>query len=293
MAKTIMVQGTMSSAGKSLLTAGLCRVFRQDGYRVAPFKSQNMSSFFYTTPEGLAMSRAQVVQAEAAGIPPDVRMNPILLVPQSNMGSEVFIHGTSRGHMQAAAYFAHKPALIPDIMRAFDSLTEGYDIVVIEGAGSPAEINLKENDIVNMGLAKMTKSPVLLVGDIDRGGVFAQLYGTLALLEEEERNLVKGLIINKFRGDVNLLKPGLDMMEQLSSKPILGVLPMLDVDIEEEDSQSAQLKWRDIQGVAECLNQAAAPDEYREKQYDILAQAVREGLDMDAVYSILKSGINL
>lgn len=291
MADTLMIQGTMSSAGKSLLTAGLCRVFRQDGYRVAPFKSQNMSSFFHTTPEGLVMSRAQVVQAEAAGVPPDVRMNPILLRPVSNMGSEVFVVGRPRGQMKAAAYFAYKPRLIADIMEAFDSLARENHIIVIEGAGSPAEINLKENDIVNMGLAKMTKSPVLLVGDIDRGGVFAQLYGTLALLTQTERGLVKGLVINKFRGDVGLLRPGLDMMEQLSGKPILGVLPMLDVDIEEEDSQSEQLKQGTAPRMADDRDQAAACRAYREKQYDTLARAVRESLDMEAVYRILKSGI--
>ncbi|NLZ88930.1 MAG: cobyric acid synthase [Clostridiales bacterium] len=287
MAKTIMIQGTMSSAGKSLLCAGLCRVFRQDGYRVVPFKSQNMSSFCYTTPEGLFMSRAQVVQAEAAGITPDVRMNPILLKPESNMGSQVIVNGTSRGHMKAADYFQYKTSLIPDILNAFHSLSVEHDIIVIEGAGSPAEINLKQNDIVNMGLAKLCKAPVLLVGDIDRGGVFAQLYGTIALLEKEEQAMIKGMVINKFRGDVSLLKPGLRMIEDITNKPVLGVLPMLDIDLPEEDSQSLGMR-SSVQG-----HQDAASDVQmrREEQYNALAQAIRENMQMQDIYEILNAGL--
>lgn len=287
MAKTIMIQGTMSSAGKSLLCAGLCRVFRQDGYRVAPFKSQNMSSFCYTTPEGLFMSRAQVVQAEAAGIRPDVRMNPILLKPESNMGSQVIVNGISRGHMKAADYFQYKTSLIPDILNAFHSLSAEHDIIVIEGAGSPAEINLKQNDIVNMGLAKLCKAPVLLVGDIDRGGVFAQLYGTIALLEKDEQAMIKGMVINKFRGDVSLLKPGLRMIEDITNKPVLGVLPMLDIDLPEEDSQSLGMR-ASVQG---HQDEASDVQMRREEQYNALAQAIRENLEMQDIYKILKAGL--
>ena len=236
MAKVIMVQGTMSNAGKSLLVAGLCRVFRQDGYRVAPFKSQNMALNSFITREGLEMGRAQVVQAEACGVEPSVLMNPILLKPVTDVGSQVIVNGEVLGNMSAVEYFAMKRTLIPDIMRAYNTLAEQNDIIVIEGAGSPAEINLKTDDIVNMGLAKMVKAPVLLVGDIDRGGVFAQLYGTIALLEEEEKRLVKGTIINKFRGDVEILRPGLKMLEDLTGKPVIGALPYLKVDIEDEDS---------------------------------------------------------
>ena len=236
MAKKIMIQGTMSGVGKSLLTAGLCRVLRQDGFRVAPFKSQNMSLNSYITDEGLEMGRAQVVQAEACGIAPSVYMNPILLKPVTNMGSQVIVNGEVRGNMQAADYFKYKKALIPDIIHAFDELSSRYDVIVIEGAGSPAEINLKKDDIVNMGLAKMLRSPVLLAGDIDRGGVFAQLIGTLMLLEEDERELVKATIVNKFRGDLEILRPGISMLEERSGKPVAGVLPYLQVDIEEEDS---------------------------------------------------------
>ena len=240
-ARCIMVQGTMSGAGKSLLCAALCRIFAQDGYRVAPFKSQNMALNSFVTRDGLEMGRAQVVQAQAAGIEPDVRMNPILLKPSSDVGSQVIVHGEVRGQMKAADYFRHKKELIPDILSAYNSLAEEMDILVIEGAGSPAEINLKADDIVNMGLAKLVDAPVLLAGDIDRGGVFAQLYGTVELLEPEERARIRGLIINKFRGDVEILRPGLAMLEEKTHLPVLGVVPYLKVDIEDEDSLSERL----------------------------------------------------
>lgn len=244
-ANCIMVQGTMSGAGKSLLCAALCRIFAQDGYRVAPFKSQNMALNSFVTRDGLEMGRAQVVQAQAAGIEPDVRMNPILLKPSSDTGSQVIVNGEVRGQMKAADYFRHKKQLIPDILAAYESLAAEVDIIVIEGAGSPAEINLKADDIVNMGLAKLVDAPVLLTGDIDRGGVFAQLYGTVALLEPEERARIRGLIINKFRGDVEILRPGLSMLEEKTGLPILGVVPYLRVDIEDEDSLSERLGIHD------------------------------------------------
>lgn len=236
MAKVIMVQGTMSNAGKSLLAAGLCRIFRQDGYRVAPFKSQNMALNSYITEEGLEMGRAQVMQAEAAGIKPMVCMNPILLKPTDHTGSQVIVNGEVLGNMSAKDYFAYKPQLVPHIKKAFQKLAEAADIIVIEGAGSPAEINLKEHDIVNMGLAKMVDAPVLLVGDIDRGGVFAQLLGTLMLLTEEEKERVKGLIINKFRGDSSILDPGIRMLEEKGKVPVTGVVPYMELSLEDEDS---------------------------------------------------------
>lgn len=241
-AKCIMVQGTMSGAGKSLLCTALCRIFAQDGYRVAPFKSQNMALNSFVTRDGLEMGRAQVVQAQAAGMEPDVRMNPILLKPSSDVGSQVIVNGEVRGQMPAAAYFKLKKSLIPDILAAYNSLAEEVDIIVIEGAGSPAEINLKADDIVNMGLAKLVDAPVLLAGDIDRGGVFAQLYGTVELLEPAERARIKGLVINKFRGDAAILKPGLTMLEEKTHLPVLGVVPYLRVDIEDEDSLSSRLE---------------------------------------------------
>ena len=236
MAKAIMIQGTMSSAGKSLLTAGLCRIFRQDGYRVAPFKSQNMALNSFITTEGLEMGRAQVMQCEAAGIEPSVDMNPILLKPNSDMGSQVIVNGEVWGNMSAQEYYRHKKELVPHILKAYSRLAERYDIIVLEGAGSPAEINLKQQDIVNMGMAKLAQAPVLLVGDIDRGGVFASLYGTLALLEPEEQEMVAGLVINKFRGDQAILRPGLSMLEEKTHKPVLGVIPYLSLDIDDEDS---------------------------------------------------------
>jgi adenosylcobyric acid synthase len=233
-----MIQGTMSNAGKSLLAAGLCRVFKQDGYRTAPFKSQNMALNSFITAAGGEMGRAQVVQAEAAGIPPDVRMNPILLKPTTDMGSQVIVNGAVQGNMRAMEYYRRKPEFFPAVMAAYESLASEFDIIVIEGAGSPAEINLKRDDIVNMGLAKRVNAPVLLVGDIDRGGVFAQLYGTVALLEEDERALIKGVVVNKFRGDRAILEPGLAMLEKLCGVPVAGVLPYLHVDIDDEDSLS-------------------------------------------------------
>ncbi|MFQ9194281.1 MAG: cobyric acid synthase [Candidatus Gastranaerophilaceae bacterium] len=236
MAKVIMIQGTMSNAGKSLLAAGLCRIFRQDGYRVAPFKSQNMALNSYITEDGLEMGRAQVMQAEAAGIKPMVCMNPILLKPTNHTGSQVIVNGEVLGNMPAREYFAYKKQLIPEIKKAFRELENYADIIVIEGAGSPAEINLKQNDIVNMGLAKMVDAPVLLVGDIDRGGVFAQLLGTLMLLEEDEKARVKGLIINKFRGDKSILDPGIEMLEEKGNVKVAGVVPYMNLALEDEDS---------------------------------------------------------
>ena len=240
MAKNIMIQGTMSNAGKSLLAAGLCRVFRQDGYRTAPFKSQNMALNSFITADGGEMGRAQVVQAEAAGIPPDVRMNPILLKPTTDMGSQVIVNGRVLGNMDAMAYYRCKPELVPAVLEAYRSLEREFDVIVIEGAGSPAEINLKREDIVNMGLARLVDAPVLLVGDIDRGGVFAQLYGTVALLEPEERARIAGVVVNKFRGDRAILEPGLRQLEQLCGAPVAGVVPYLHLDIDDEDSLSAR-----------------------------------------------------
>lgn len=236
MAKAIMIQGTMSNAGKSLVAAGLCRIFRQDGYRVAPFKSQNMALNSFITPEGLEMGRAQVMQAEAAGIAPSVKMNPILLKPTNQAGSQVIVNGEVLGTMNAWDYYDYKKKLLPKVKEAYDALAAEYDIIVIEGAGSPAEINLKKEDFVNMGMAKMAKAPVLLVGDIDRGGVFAQLIGTLVLLEEDEQQMVKGLIVNKFRGDRAILEPGLKLLEEKAKIPVVGVAPYLDIQVEDEDS---------------------------------------------------------
>ena len=241
MAKCIMIQGTMSGAGKSLLAAALCRIFKQDGYRVAPFKSQNMALNSFITDDGKEMGRAQVMQAEAAGIVPQAIMNPVLLKPTTDVGSQVIVNGEVVGNMKASDYFIYKKQLIPEILKAYRKLEESFDIIVIEGAGSPAELNLKSDDIVNMGMAKMADAPVLLVGDIDRGGVFAQLIGTVKLLEPEEQKRIQGLVVNKFRGDRSLFDEGVRILEERSGKKVVGVLPYLKVDLEEEDSLSEKL----------------------------------------------------
>lgn len=245
MAKSIMVQGTTSNAGKSFAAAGLCRILKQDGYRVAPFKSQNMALNSYVTKEGLEMGRAQVMQAEAAGIEPSVLMNPILLKPTGNTGSQVIVRGAPIGQMDARAYYAIKHTLRPVVQDAYDTLSNQYDVIVLEGAGSPAEINLKRDDFVNMGMAKMAQAPVLLVGDINPGGVFAALFGTLSLLDANERARVKAMIINKFRGDASILQPGLRQLEALTGVPVLGVVPHLSLDLDDEDSLSDRLT-RDV-----------------------------------------------
>lgn len=235
-AKCIMVQGTASSVGKSIITAGLCRLFKQDGYKVAPFKSQNMALNSYITSEGKEMGRAQVVQAEAAGIEPSVEMNPILLKPTTDKKAQVIINGMVHSNMSAAEYHNFKPELAEMVRDTYERLAEKNDIIVIEGAGSPAEINLRDKDIVNMGMAEIADAPVILVGDIDKGGVFASLAGTMLLLSENERERVKGVVINKFRGDLEILKPGLQMIEDIIHVPVLGVLPYTKLNIDDEDS---------------------------------------------------------
>lgn len=244
MAGSIMIQGTMSNVGKSLLCAALCRVLRQDGYSCAPFKSQNMALNSGVTWDGLEMGRAQILQAAAAGAEPDVRMNPILLKPSSDTGSQVIINGKAAGQYSAREYFTQRKRLIPVILEAYESLAREHDVIVIEGAGSPAEINLKKDDIVNMGLAELVDAPVLLAGDIDPGGVFAQLYGTVMLLEERERSRIKGLIINKFRGDVSLLGPGIVMLEERLGIPVTGVIPWMNLKLDDEDSMALDRKIR-------------------------------------------------
>ena len=234
--KTLMIQGTASSVGKSILCAAFLRILKQDGYRAAPFKAQNMALNSFVTRDGREMGRAQVTQAQAAGVEPDVRMNPVLLKPTGDRRSQVIVEGRAVGNMTAMEYHRYKPELRQKIREIYDALENDYDYVVIEGAGSPAEINLREGDIVNMSMAKAADAPVILVGDINLGGVFASLLGTVMLLTEEERARVKGVIINKFRGDVRILEPGLRMLEERIHIPVLGVVPWMDVEIEDEDS---------------------------------------------------------
>lgn len=242
--KSLMFQGTGSSVGKSIMCTAVLRILKQDGLKVAPFKAQNMALNSFATKEGLEMGRAQVTQAEAAGIEPSVKMNPILLKPTSDRRSQVIVCGKPIGTMSAVEYEEYKPALREMVKKTYDELESTVDCVVLEGAGSPAEINLHAGDLVNMAMAEAADAPVILIGDINPGGVFAQIYGTVKLLPEEEQKRFKGIIINKFRGDVKILEPGLDMIEKLLNIPVLGVIPYTDFDIEDEDSVTERFTRR-------------------------------------------------
>lgn len=244
MAKSLMIQGTASDAGKSIIVAGLCRIFKQDGLRVVPFKSQNMALNSYITKTGQEMGRAQVFQAEAAQVEPDVRMNPVLLKPTSDRKSQVVFMGQVLTDMDAVEYHEFKQELLPKIKEVYEELSAENDVILLEGAGSPAEINLNDRDIVNMGMARLVDAPVILVADIDKGGVFASIYGTIMLMPEEDRQRIKGVIINKFRGDVALLQSGIDMIEDLTKVPVLGVVPYAQLNIDSEDSVALVQKSR-------------------------------------------------
>ena len=247
-AKVLMVQGTMSSAGKTVLVAALCRIFSQDGLRVAPFKAQNMALNSFVTANGGEMGRAQVVQAEAAGVEPCVDMNPVLLKPEADDRSQVIVMGKSIGSYGAGSYYKQRDQLWSIVTAALGRLRARFELVVIEGAGSPAEVNLRDVDIVNMSIARYAQAPVLLIGDIDRGGVFAQLVGTLELLEPEERALLRAFVINKFRGDLSLLEPGLRFLQERTGLPVAGVIPYLKgIRLAAEDSidlEEHQRTWR-------------------------------------------------
>ncbi len=240
MSKNLMIQGTMSGAGKSMITAGLLRVFFHDGIKCAPFKSQNMALNSYVTDEGCEIGRAQAQQAFAAGCEPVKEMNPVLLKPDSNSTSQIIVLGKPVGNMNWSEYTQYKKKLIPEILDSYERLSADNDIIVIEGAGSPVEMNLKDDDIVNMGFAKMVDAPVLLVADINPGGVFAQIYGTYMLLEDDEKKRVKGIIINKFRGDKKAFESGITKIEELTGVPVLGVIPYMDIRLDEEDSETSE-----------------------------------------------------
>ena len=236
-ARTLMIQGTTSDAGKSTLAAGLCRVFARRGVRVAPFKPQNMALNSAVTVDGGEIGRAQAVQAQACGLEPHTDMNPVLLKPNTDTGAQVIIHGRALASMDARAYHDYKTVAMQAVLESYQRLCAQYDVILVEGAGSPAEINLRDRDIANMGFAEAVDCPVLLIADIDRGGVFAHLVGTLELLSESEQARVAGFVINRFRGDVDLLMPGIEWLQARTGKPVLGILPYLHgLHLEAEDA---------------------------------------------------------
>lgn len=284
MAVAIMVQGTASNAGKSILVTALCRIFYRDGYRVVPFKSQNMA-YSYVIEDGKEIGGAQVLQARAAGLKPQVEMNPILLKPLGEAASQVFVLGRPVGEMSARDYHLNRNLqYLQVIEETLAGLSKNYDIIVIEGAGSPAEVNLKERDLANMRVARMADAPVLLVSDIDRGGALASLVGTLELLDPGEREYVKGLIINKFRGDRSLLEPALTFLESKTGKPVLGVLPYVrDLRLPEEDS----LCREDARYTDDNSTGVQYEADFLEKEIDRLAEVGRAGLDLAKIYQLL------
>lgn len=273
----IMVQGATSSAGKSLLCTGLCRYFYKKGLKVFPFKSQNMSRNAFVDEDGNKIATAQVQQAFACNRKPDVKMNPVLLIPKTDVGSTVVLFGKEFKDMKAREYFEYKKELLPVIEKTFSDIESENDIVVVEGAGSPAEINLRENDIVNMGLAELVDLPVILVADIDRGGVFASLYGTVMLLSENERKRIKGLVINKFRGDKTLLDSGIEQIEKLTGIPVIGTIPYVKLNIPDEDS---------LVDYDKPANHGGVTREELEIEYDKLMNAIADNMDMKLVEEI-------
>lgn len=273
----IMVQGATSSAGKSLLCTGLCRYFYKKGLKVFPFKSQNMSRNAFVDEDGNKIATAQVQQAFACNRKPDVKMNPVLLIPKTDVGSTVVLFGKEFKDMKAREYFEYKKELLPVIKKTFSEIESENDIVVVEGAGSPAEINLRENDIVNMGLAELVDLPVILVADIDRGGVFASLYGTVMLLSENERKRIKGLVINKFRGDKTLLDSGIEQIEKLTGIPVIGTIPYVKLNIPDEDS---------LVDYDKPANHGGVTREELEIEFDKLMNAIADNMDMKLVEEI-------
>lgn len=274
----LMIYGTTSSAGKSLLTTGLCRILSNKGYKVAPFKSQNMSRNYYTLQDGKVIAGAQVLQAKAARIDLDPRLNPLVLVPKETNGSDIYFMGEKIAYMKAKEYFEYKKDLGPKIKEIFDDLKSDYDVVIIEGAGSPAEINLLENDFVNTGMAEIADCNCILVTDINRGGAFAHLYGTVKILDEKDASRIKGFVINKFRGDKSLLDSGIDQIEEMTGVPVLGILDYKNYDLPDEDSL--------VDGRSEVAFSSVS-EEKLDQELDRLAKDMEESLDMDKLMELI------
>ena len=277
-AKLIMIQGTTSGAGKSTIVIGLCRLFSDRGYNVAPFKAQNMSSNFFTTSSGSKMALVQAIQAVAARKEPDPRMNPILLKPLGEYRSTVFLNGRFYSEMYAKEYY--EKFVIPQgltmVLKALDSLTSENDIIVIEGAGSPSEINITKYDIANMLLAQEVGAPVIIVADIERGGCFASIVGTVQLLKPTHRAMVKGFLINKFRGDITLIAPAIKEVQKMTKKRILGIIPKIEFNLPEEDSL-----------VGSVAGKAEVPREAWNWQIDLIAKAIKENIDMERMSKVV------
>ena len=280
MARPIMIQGTASGVGKTVLTLALCRIFSQDGYRVAPFKSQNMTTNTAFNKNGEEIAVSQILQARAAGLEPQADMNPVILKPSlEKQGTQVILKGHPYKTLNAHNYREIKRVLFPEIMQAYTALSLGRDIIVIEGAGSPVELNLNQDDIVNMGIAKAVKAPVLLAADIDRGGVFASLYGTVKLLDETEMAYIKATVINRFKGEALHFAEGVRILEKITGLPVAGIIPYIPFDIPDEDNL--------------CGSESTTYNSSHnfDTQFNIIANQVRKSLNMDLVYSILNSGV--
>lgn len=275
--------GTSSGAGKSTFAAALCRIFYKDGLKVVPFKSQNMALNSFFTKDGKEMGVGQAIQAEAAGVEASVKMNPILLKPTKDKKIQIYINGEKKLVMTGVEYNNYKKNLISILEENYKELKEKNDIIVIEGAGSPAEINIKQEDISNFGMARVADAPVILVADIDRGGVFASIYGTIMLLSEEDRKRIKGIVINKFRGNAEVLKTGFEIIEKLTGVPTLGVLPYEYIDLEDEDSISEKDKNSKLR------DYKISDDVYRLEQFDKLEKLVRKNIDIEKIYEIVNS----
>lgn len=276
MARNIMIQGTSSSAGKSVMVTSLCRLYANRGMKVSPFKAQNMTRNKVKLEGGKYIAGSQLVQAESAKTEPVHQMNPVLLVPKTDTGSTLILNGEECRDYDAKTYYREKIKFTDTVKKSYRELESNYELIVIEGAGSPAEINLRENDYVNMGLAHMVDAPVVLIGDIERGGVFASIYGTVMILSEQDRARIKGFVINKFRGDIDILKPGIEELEERTGIPCLGVLPYTDINIEEEDSL--------VDGKP---GERIDDDQLREAEYDRLASFLELHLDMDMLDAIV------